>query len=321
MGRGCDVRVGILNSVLIVTGHARPDSNLEVIQSAMKSRPNLQIRAFIDRPKLGSIASEDTLLRHLQLIERLRVLESENPNLTVVVRPENLGIAENLSLALDSVFEEFDHCTVLEDDCLPSGSFFDFIDFAIELDSKDPKFGTATGANHLFFPFNRLRNTAIASNLSHVWGWAISSDNWKSLKRFIAEAPSADDLLFMLQVIETEIVYEVYRKHWRGLLELAWSELTFDYKIQLWLWKEGKYCLTPGRNLIQNVGFDEVAAHSSQLPDHFQNRFTGAFQARRLVKPNPKLLSFWELSGFRAFAAKRLIHFELLKFWEKRVRP
>lgn len=162
-------------SASAVLGFARPDSTVQIILGALRYRPELGIRAFIDTPARRAGEPNYLLDRHFLLVKSLRDIESREPRLQVQLRTANYGIEQNLVTALDAVFEEFDYALVLEDDCVPSRYFFDFMDFAQNSSpSLQDKVGITSGSNHLFFPFNRLRQVALLSILSHVWGRSIS---------------------------------------------------------------------------------------------------------------------------------------------------
>lgn len=57
--------------------------------------------------------------------------------------------------------------------------------------------------------------------------------------------------------------------------------------------------MVPGRNLITNSGFDDVATYSNPISDHYQNRSGNEFKARKALRLSPRFLVFWELTGYR----------------------
>ena len=281
---------------------------MKVIGSAMAHRPDLEIRAFIDVPRMAQQPPDAREIGHSLLVQRLQELESLHPQLKVQVRNQNLGTEGNLTEALDSAFEEFDYCVVLEDDCIPSKSFFDFMDFAKDFSCSNAEtIGLATGSNHYFYPLNSSPHLAYLSGLSHVWGWSMTAKNWESLREFILNPPLEPQLLALHERAKSRLVYLPYKRHWEGILSLEWSKMSWDYKLQFWLWYNDKFCIVPGRNLVENVGFDAVATNSEPIPDHYQNRSGRWFKAMQISKLQPSFLTLWELTGYRLFALSRLI--------------
>jgi hypothetical protein len=277
-----------------------------VIRSVILHRPETEIRVFVDVPRVPNAAQSHSVQGHAALLKGLKEILPYYPQLRVTVRQENMGTQENLVSALDSIFEDCDFIAVLEDDCIPTRGFFDFMDFAESIfDSENSHFAMATGSNHLFFPMNSLKHSALSSSLSHVWGWGLTVKQWKPMRAFIKSSPTADEIASLVNLVDRNLVYKVYKNHWKKLLENRWEDLSWDLKLQFWLWHARLKCLTPGKNLIQNVGFDEVATNSSSIPDHYQNRPTAEFKAERFSRIEGKALVFWELSGFRVFAELR----------------
>ena len=297
-----------MRNVVVVLAYARLDSTLRVINSVLLHRPETEIRVFVDVPRDPHEAQSKSAQGHAALLRGLKELLPSHPQMCLTVRQENLGTQENLVAALDSAFEEYDFVAVLEDDCIPALGFFDFMDFAGSIfDSEINQFAMATGSNHLFFPMNSLEHSALSSSLSHVWGWGLTAKQWKPMRAFIKSSPTEGEITKLKHCVDRNLVYKVYKNHWRQLLETSWEEMSWDLKLQFWLWHSNLKCLTPGKNLVQNVGFDEVATNSSSIPDHYQNFPSTVFKAERLSRIEGKALALWELSGFRIFAAIRML--------------
>ncbi len=292
-----------LSVSFVVLAFARPDSTLELIRRIRGEMPDSPVQVLVDVPRTGSL--EYIVEKNSLLIDRLKTHEMRDENLTIDVAAENLGTTLNLIRGLDAASLESDAFVVLEDDCLPESDFFEFARVALDLiESNKGGLLSFTGANHYLPPLSLLSKSAFRSELSHVWGWGMPSYHWPELRRFLLNPP---DVAAVANEINKRLVYKVYRRYWMSLLEHDWSSLSWDYKYQFWIWVKNGTVLVPGRNLITNVGHDDVSTNSSQTSDHYQNPTRGKYVLQRSYGPPLRLLTFWELTGFRAFALKRLI--------------
>lgn len=292
-----------LSVSFVVLAFARPDSTLELIRRIRGEMPDSPVRVLVDVPRKGAL--EHIVEKNSLLIDQLKTHVMRDENLTVDVAAENLGTTLNLIRGLDAASLESDAFVVLEDDCLPESDFFNFARAALKLIESDQHgLMSFTGANHYLPPLSLLPKSAFRSELSHVWGWGMTSSQWPELRKFLLDPPEVEAVA---REINSRLVYNVYRRYWLSLLERDWSSLPWDYKYQFWIWVNKGTVLVPGRNLITNVGHDEVATNSSQISDHYQNPIKGNYVLQRLYSPPLRLLTFWELTGYRAFALKRLI--------------
>jgi hypothetical protein len=275
--------------------------------------PDAQIQIFLDHPKADS--SPLVIQNNLKLQQDLKGLASEDTQLELVARERNLGTSHNLLDALDQIQGYCDGFVVLEDDCEPDPLFFDFANRAVGFLSQDSdkKAVIFCGANHLLPPLSSLSRRAFTTPLSHVWGWGGMSANLPDLTGFIRQGPSLGDKEKIRTFIRGSIPYAPYRNHWNNLLETNWGELSWDYRLQFWIWARGYQCLISGANLVRNIGFDPVATNSSNFPDHYQNKVAKRYTMQRLIHPKAKFLIWWELTGYRAFALVRLIRMALTR--------
>jgi hypothetical protein len=242
-------------------------------------------------------------------------MQESRDEFDLVVRPSNLGTSRNLIDALEALKGKCEGFVVLEDDCDPHPDFFDFSASVIQsLSLKRGSPAIFSGANHLFPPLSIMKTAAISTPLSHVWGWGASGAALGELVEFITFGPTTTDEEKIREFIKEIIPYEIYRRHWRGLLNSDWDELSWDYRLQFWLWANGYECLIPGSNLVINSGFDSVAMNSSEIPDHFQNRFITNYKMSKRLQLNRKFLVWWELTGYRVFALVRMTRIWL---WER----
>lgn len=94
--------------------------------------------------------------------------------LKTLYREENLGCGFAVSSAISWFFEHVEEGIVLEDDCLPEISFFQFCSELLTLYKEDEKIYIISGTN-MQNGINRGNGSYFFSNYPITWGWA----SWK----------------------------------------------------------------------------------------------------------------------------------------------
>ena len=102
---------------------------------------------------------------------------------------ENLGCRRRVSSGIDWIFEQADEAIVLEDDCVPSSSFYRFCVELLAFYEGNPGVMHVSGSN---FQYGRRRGRAsyYFSRYAHCWGWATWGRAWQRFS-FQQGAPDA----------------------------------------------------------------------------------------------------------------------------------
>lgn len=173
-------------------------------------------------------------------------------------RERNLGCKCAVSSAIDWFFENEGAGIILEDDCLPSQSFFWFCEELLEKHKADMRIWHIGGYKYpdLFgddFSYNFSRFT-------HVWGWASWADRWKHYDVELLAYRNNKNLL---------IDYEFFRADYENdsrkkiLDKVVSGEInTWDYQWNFTVRINNGLSIRPSVNLIENVGFGEDATHT-----------------------------------------------------------
>ncbi|EED35468.1 methyltransferase FkbM [Luminiphilus syltensis NOR5-1B] len=160
-------------------------------------------------------------------------------------------------------FCNVDKGIVLEDDNVPTLSFFRFCDELLELYREDERVGCITGNN---FQSRKIGGAShYFSKYSHCWGWASWSNSWAGCT---LEPEFWRELKRSRQWMEW-LPDSVERSYWDGIFDAlsSGSKVHWDYAWMLWLWKRGALIATPNSNLVTNIGFDESAQNTTN-PGH-----------------------------------------------------
>lgn len=172
-----------------------------------------------------------------------------------LLRDENLGCGRAVSEAITWFFENEEQGIILEDDTLPSVSFFWFCEELLDRYKDDERVWHIGGTN---FQNGIVRgnNDYYFSAISHVWGWATWKNKWKHYD-FLMKAIANDEFL---------------GKYWDGSALEYWKSIfwkikafeidTWDYQWTFTIWLNDGLSIVPQKNLIENIGFGAEATHT-----------------------------------------------------------
>ncbi len=187
---------------------------------------------------------------------------------------ENLGCGYGVYKSIDWFFEQEPEGIILEDDCVPSQSFFTFCEELLDKYRDNKKIWHISGSNFL-----EELNTAESyyfSKIMHGWGWATWADRWKY---FEFDMKDYDE-----KHIKNFSKNKNVQKFWHNILvKMKNYEIeAWDYQWLFEIIKRDQICITPQKNLIKNIGFTGV--HFNNSYDHHRlNKET--FEINSLTHP------------------------------------
>jgi hypothetical protein len=232
----------------------RPDVTAEVVAALRKVRPQ---RLFIaaDGPRLNFETDAE-------LCRRTREIAS-NPDweceVTTLFQKENLGVGRGPNAALSWFFEQVEEGIILEDDCLPSRSFFEFSAYCLDKYRDNPRVATVSG--NFFLPhLLRMQQPYYFSKYFQVWGWATWRRTWQHYRFDLSFLPEAE----WDRISQDNSATQVEAKYWQYVARaLAKGTIdSWDFQLSLICWKEKMLHIAPAKNLVKNIGFRADASHT-----------------------------------------------------------
>ncbi len=175
-------------------------------------------------------------------------------------REQNLGCGKAVSSAINWFFENEEMGIILEDDCLPSISFFRFCDELLIRYKDDERIMHISGDNFQD-GISRGDGSYYFSQISHVWGWAAWRRAWKLYD-------------FEMKSLNNFINYKIYKNIWKqNKVQKYWLKQfknvslgkidTWDYQWNYCLIVNNGLSILPNINLVENIGFNSEATHTS----------------------------------------------------------
>ncbi len=265
---------------LLITAFSRPDY-MKVLLDKLANKSFSKFYFAIDTPRNGFVEQEKLQKEVLVLIEDFC---RHHKNSLILKHSENQGCKIAMQKAITWFFEQEEMGMILEDDCIPGESFFDFASEMLDRYQDDDKAMHVSGSN---FQLGRKRgkHSYYASKVPHIWGWATWRRAWQKYESYI----DPTNLPEIKQHLNNDLMFEYHEKVFKKTND---GEInTWDYQWFYTIWKYRGTCITPNKNLITNIGFGIDATHTTD-----PNNSLAALQIEALKKPinHPTKLVFNE---------------------------
>jgi hypothetical protein len=173
-------------------------------------------------------------------------------------REKNLGCKYGVSGGIDWFFENEEMGIILEDDCLPSQSFFWFCEEMLQWFRYDARVMQICGSNFLN-GWRRHKDSYYFSMYGPIWGWASWSRAWKYYDVDIKLWPEVKEKKIYLDFCDgkQDISFRLnlYDKIYSGQID------TWDYQWGFAKLINSGLSVTPNVNMISNIGFGKTGTH------------------------------------------------------------
>jgi hypothetical protein len=182
-------------------------------------------------------------------------------------RSENRGGREGVVEGLNWLFAQVNEAIILEDDCLPEVSFFQFCTELLDRYREEPRIGLISGTYYL-----RERRVTEASYYfsrhTHIWGWATWRRAWAQHDPTMAQWPQVRPTRWLRDYVQDATAAH----YWKHLFDDTYDQKSSS--LQSWAiawvftcWRHRMLSIIPARNLVTNVGFDVGATRTTRATD------------------------------------------------------
>jgi hypothetical protein len=235
----------------------RPDTTKQVFEAIRKAKPpRLYVAADGPRPGMGSDA--------IKCREARQIVGGVDWDCEVktLFRESNLNCGIAPSSAFTWFFEHEEEGIILEDDCLPSQSFFWYCQELLERYRNDYRV-MHIGGNNFLQGWQKDRDYSYYfSRSGHIWGWATWRRAWKHF----------DYNISLYNKLKHKAYFRDFFLNWpEKIYRLRKFDKTVNSngKIDWWdyQWDFARYinsglAIVPKVNLVKNLGFGEIATHT-----------------------------------------------------------
>lgn len=267
-----------MNTPILIITFNRPDFLKRIISVLKKIRPK-KIYFKIDGPR------ENNKKDLVEIQKVFKEIKSINWNCKkfILKSKKNLGSRDNPIKGINWLFRNETKGIILEDDCIPSESFFRFCEELLIKYKNNKKISMISGRNNLGITESRFSYYFTYGN---TWGWAtwrrawrlndVKLKNWsnkkniKNLKNNLKNYPIFFDL-----------ITDRCKKILENKINSAW-----DYQWFFSVISNNMIGIIPKLNLIKNIGFDDRSSHKTDKKILFQ---INSYNLKFPLKHNNKL--------------------------------
>lgn len=241
---GCHLRVSVL---LIIRN--RPLLTSRILDVIRQARPT-RLLVSADGPDTDQLCTET----------RRVVQDCVDWECDLLTRfsPKRAGCKKAVSDALNWAFDLCEELIVLEDDCLPNLSFFQFCEEMLHRYRMSAEVMQICGSN--LTGFTPQHGSYYFSRFGPIWGWASWRRAWQHYDVEMRKWPATRDRGQLKELCDG-----MFERNWRRQV----FDDTHDGRIDTWDYQwafakmlKGGINVIPTRNLISNLGFGEGATHT-----------------------------------------------------------
>ncbi|WP_426358468.1 sugar transferase [Pseudocolwellia sp. HL-MZ19] len=242
--------------------HARLDHTKETIQSLLNNplAEESTIYIFSDNARLER---KDEATK-VELVRNYINSISGFKSIKIIYRDVNYGLKRNIVEGLNQVLESNNRVIVIEDDCVTSANFLEFMNNSLEQYKDNNDVWHISAWN----PGVDINGNSFPSYYMSCWGWATWRDNWKKIR------------LNPLDLMEEMTFRARYRFNLNGKYPF-YSHLLGNYLginntwAVFWyasIYNSGGYCINSPKSLIKNLGMDGTGSHNTIIFNQDNNK-------------------------------------------------
>ena len=238
----------------------RPETTRKVMEGIRRVRPT-KLYIVADGPRRN--VKED--IEKCKAAREIASVVDWDCAVTKLFRDENLGCGNGPSSAMTWFFEREEEGIILEDDCLPSPSFFFFCADLLERYRHDTRIMEIGGTN---FESEKVRGKEYSyffSNMIYIWGWATWRRAWKLYDYEMGHYEEITKKRYLEG--HFDFAYEV--EHFNYIFEKMHSgdertsrKTVWDYQWQFICKINSGLVIVPEKNLVTNLGFGSDATNT-----------------------------------------------------------
>ena len=260
-----------LNTAVLFLVFNRPEVTAQVFQAIRQAKPpRLYIAA--DGPRADKPGESERCAE----VRRIATAVDWPCEVKTLFRDKNLGCKIGVSSGINWFFENEEEGIILEDDCLPSQSFFWFCQELLDKYRDDKRIGQICGSAFVAEALSSSRTSSyILSKYGPIWGWASWQRAWAHYDADLLSWPLMKDLTCMNSAYddadEIEARLILGEKLYRNEID------TWDYQWGFAKNYQSALSIVPTGNMVENIGFGPEATHTKTGNSPTQNKLEMSF--------------------------------------------
>ena len=236
----------MLFTPVVLIFYNRPNFTKKVVEQIIKANP----------PKVYAISDGPKTSKEINLVNQTRDLVEKSFDMShigieKIYSNTNLGLEKRICSGLDYVFQLEEKAIILEDDCVPEISFFQFCQEMLTKYETEEKVSHISGSRYV--DVNNSENKSYYfSKYPLEWGWATWKSEWMRYDSKMSDWQEVSKDSTLRKKYDTKKTY----KYWHWIFKNCYngSINSWAYK---WFYRnivDGKLSIIPKYNLINNIG-------------------------------------------------------------------
>ena len=249
----------MLDTPILFLVFNRLDTTKQVLAAIRKAQPR-QLFIAADGPRPTKVGEYEKCLEVRETVDDSIDWPCEVHRL---YRENNSGSGPAVSEAITWFFSQIEMGIILEDDCLPDDSFFEYADKVLHRYANDERIMHVSGHN-LQCGMERGKNSYYFSKLPATWGWATWKRAWIKFSFDFYQDTDSD----IINVLSRSLGRQSYVDYYFNEIQATKNNLVsaWDYQWFYVLMRNDAISITPQSNLIINLGFDAYGTHTFTAP-------------------------------------------------------
>lgn len=255
----------------------RPHTTRAVFEVVRKVKPKY-LYVAADGPRLSIQGELDRVMRARDILSQV-----DWPcEIKTLFREKNLGCKKAVSEAITWFFNHVNQGIILEDDCLPSITFFNYCEELLNKYKDDYRVWHIGGTNveKVSHDVNASYYFSFANN---IWGWATWKRTWDQYDVNMSDYKSVR--VELLEALPDNMKY--YINLFDGALDKKLD--TWDYQYNYLMIKNSYLSIVPKYNLISNIGFSDDATHTKNTNSYYSKMPT--YDLNEIIHPKSYTLN------------------------------
>ena len=244
----------------------RPQPTRQVFEAVRRARPTrLYVAADGPRPHRPADAAR---------CAETRALVTEGVDwpceVKTLFRNENMGCGRGPAEAIGWFFEHEPEGIILEDDCLPTPSFFRFCQELLaryRYDTRVMHIGGGNFSHEARQPAQAGVESYHFSGRVHSWAWATWRRAWQYFDFDLALLPKLRQCGALNDIYPSWLERTYWLRKFEAVRQETESAHIWDYQWHFAVAAHGGITIVPAVNLVTNIGFGEDATHTLDPQD------------------------------------------------------
>ena len=254
------MKKALIDVPVLLLFFVRPDTFRKVFEQVKEARPS-KLFLFQDGAREGRPGDAEKIEECRKIAEDID-WECE---VHTYYSEKNLGCDPAEYTAISWAFESVDRLIILEDDDVPSQSFFPFCTELLEKYKDDNRIHMIAGLNHLEDVSSEISESYFFSKAISIWGWATWKREWEKCDLTFDYLRNNQYRKQILDNIEPKswAKFQIKRSE-RTYTQFKEHGTVYSYELlnAMTMHLNSSYSIVPIKNMISNIGVTGDSTHN-----------------------------------------------------------